>query len=99
MRKSPPRKTEALLPEHQAVIGASRITPGHLADLRRSGLAHDTIKLAGFFSLSATAMRDLMGMNAGTGYAIPYPGAAHRDGTPYVRVRLETWPESPVITR
>jgi hypothetical protein len=34
-------------------------------------------------------MREVIGMDAGPGLAIPYLGAVHSDGTPYVRVRLD----------
>lgn len=68
---------------------SSRLIPAHLADLRRSGLSDEIITAAGFYSLSTPATRQLIGMNAGPGYVIPYPGATHRDGSPYVRVRLD----------
>jgi hypothetical protein len=61
----------------------------HLADLRRSGLSDETIAAAGFRSLSAEKVRQVLGMDVGPGLAIPYPGLTHKDGSPYVRVRLD----------
>jgi len=65
------------------------LTGQHLADLRRSGLSDETIAAAGFRSLSAEGVREVLGMDVGSGLAIPYPGAAYGDGSPYVRVRLD----------
>ena len=65
------------------------LTEQHLADLRRSGLSDETISAAGFRSLSAEGVREVLGMDVGSGLAIPYPGAAHSDGSPYARVRLD----------
>ncbi len=67
----------------------------HLADLRRSGLTDDTIAAAGFRSLSTAEARDILDMDAGPGLAVPYPGLTHKDGSPYVRVRLD----QPLATR
>jgi len=61
----------------------------HLADLARSGLEHETAAAAGLRSLSASEVREILGMDGGAGLAIPYAGAAHSDGSPYVRVRLD----------
>jgi len=66
-----------------------RLARVHLADLRRSGLTEETIAAAGIRSLSRVEVKAALGMNAGSGYSIPYRGATHRDGTPYVRVRLD----------
>jgi hypothetical protein len=67
----------------------ARLSDQHLADLRRSGLSDETIAAAGIHSLSAAQIRELLKMDGGAGYAIPYPGAAYSDGSPYVRVRLD----------
>ena len=61
----------------------------HIADLRASGLGEETIAAAGFRSCSAAEVLSLLGMDAGSGLAIPYIGAAYGDGSEYVRVRLD----------
>lgn len=67
-----------------------RLTELHWNDLRRSGLSDETIAAAGFYALSAIEAQALLGRDdVGSGMAIPYPGCAFRDGTPYVRVRLD----------
>ncbi len=65
------------------------LTDQHRADLRRSGLNDETIAASGIHSLSAAQVRELVGMDGGAGYAIPYPGATHSNGSAYVRVRLD----------
>ena len=79
--------------EHVSMLNATcqsgRVAEHHLADLRRSGLSEATITAAGFYSMTAAEVHKLTGMDAGPGLAIPYPDALFRDGSPYVRVRLD----------
>ena len=65
------------------------VSEHHLADLRRSGLTDESVAAGGFRSLTAADVHRIFGMDAGPGFAIPYPDMSHRDGSPYVRVRLD----------
>ena len=71
-------------------LAATGLNERHLVDLRRSGLNDETIAAAGLHSLSAAEVRGITGVDGGPGLAIPYPGAVFRDGSPYVRVRLDS---------
>jgi len=63
----------------------------NLADLRRSGLTDETIAAAGFYSLTPEQIPALTKCDVynKSGMAIPYRGCQFRDGTPYLRVRLD----------
>jgi len=83
-----------------AAAGPPNLRAQHLADLRRSGLSDSTIAAAGIRSLTPAEVKAALGRDAGAGYAIPYPGCVHRDGSPYVRVRLDNpWGEARYLTR
>lgn len=45
----------------------------HLEDLRRSGLAEETIRALGFYSGDSGQVREILGFDAGPGLVIPYP--------------------------
>jgi P4 family phage/plasmid primase-like protien len=73
---------------------APALQPHHLADLRSSGLTDKTIRDAGFRSLTAVEVRQILnGRNVGPGLEIPYPAA---DGVAaFSRVK----PDTPVAGR
>jgi hypothetical protein len=58
-----------------------RLSPQHLADLRKSGLSDDTIRACGFYSVSGFRVRELLGWDTskndplGDCLAIPYRDA------------------------
>jgi P4 family phage/plasmid primase-like protien len=68
---------------------ALALQPHHLVDLRSSGLTDKTIRAAGFRSLTAVEVRQILnGRNVGPGLEIPYPAA---DGVAaFSRVKPDT---------
>jgi hypothetical protein len=63
------------------------IVPGHLDDLRRSGLSSDTIRAAGFYSGTEPQVREILGYGASAGLVIPYRPL--NGGGSYARVKLD----------
>jgi len=67
-----------------------RLAPGHVDELRRSGLSDDAIARAGLYSATEAGVRDLLGYGAGPGLVIPYPEL--NGSGPYARVKLDRTP-------
>ena len=66
------------------------LVPGHVEELRRSGLSDDTIARAGCYSATAAGVRDLLGIGGGPGLVFPYP-ELNGSGA-YARVKLDAIP-------